>query len=58
MNKLAFSENIVNLRHKSKITQEQLADFLAVDRSAMSNELGKMRDDGLIEFEKNRFTLL
>ena len=38
--------------------RQQLADFLSVDRSAMSNELGKMRDDGLIEFEKNRFTLL
>ena len=38
--------------------RQQLADFLSVDRSAMSNELGKMRDDGLIKFEKNRFTLL
>ena len=38
--------------------RQQLADFLSVDRSAMSNELGKMRDEGLIEFEKNRFTLL
>ena len=38
--------------------RQQLADFLSVDRSAMSNELSKMRDDGLIEFEKNRFTLL
>ena len=37
--------------------RQQLADFLAVDRSAMSNELGKMRDDGLLEFEKNHFTL-
>ena len=38
--------------------RQQLADFLSVDRSAMSNELGKMRAEGLIEFEKNRFTLL
>lgn len=37
--------------------RQQLADFLSVDRSAMSNELCKMRDEGLIEFEKNRFTL-
>ncbi|MBE5761798.1 MAG: Crp/Fnr family transcriptional regulator, partial [Clostridiales bacterium] len=28
------------------------------DRSAMSNELSKMRDEGMLEFEKNRFTLL
>ena len=38
--------------------RQQLADFLSVDRSAMSNELGKMRDEGLILFDKNEFTLL
>lgn len=37
--------------------RQQLADFLSVDRSAMSNELCKMRDEGLLEFEKNKFTL-
>ena len=38
--------------------RQQLADFLSVDRSAMSNELCKMRDEGLLEFEKNQFKLL
>ena len=38
--------------------RQQLADFLSVDRSAMSSELCKMRDEGLITFEKSRFTLL
>ena len=38
--------------------RQQLADFLSVDRSAMSNELCKMRDEGLIEFEKSYFKLL
>ena len=38
--------------------RQQLADFLSVDRSAMSSELGKMRGEGLILFEKNKFTLL
>ena len=33
--------------------RQQLADFLSVDRSAMSNELSKMRDEGLLAFEKN-----
>ncbi len=37
--------------------RQQLADFLGVDRSAMSNELCKMRHEGIIEFDKNRFTL-
>ena len=38
--------------------RQQLADFLSVDRSATSIELCKMRDEGLIEFEKNQFKLL
>jgi len=38
--------------------RQQLADFLSVDRSAMSNELCKLRDAGLLEFEKNQFRLL
>lgn len=38
--------------------RQQLADFLSVDRSAMSNELCKMRDEGLLQFERNKFTLL
>ena len=38
--------------------RQQLADFLSVDRSAMSNELCKMRDEGLLEFNKNAFKLL
>lgn len=38
--------------------RQQLADFLSVDRSAMSNELCKMRDEGLLEFERNHFKLL
>ena len=37
--------------------RQQLADFLSVDRSAMSNELCKMRDEGLLMFNKNSFTL-
>lgn len=39
-------------------SRQQLADFLCVDRSAMSNELCKMRDEGLLKFDKNEFTLL
>lgn len=38
--------------------RQQLADYLSVDRSAMSNELCKMRDEGLIRFEKSMFELL
>lgn len=38
-------------------TRQQLADYLAVERSGLSLELGKMRDEGLLEFNKNHFTL-
>ena len=38
--------------------RQQLADFLSVDRSAMSAELSKMRDEGLLEFNKNSFQLI
>lgn len=37
--------------------RQQLADYLGVDRSAMSNELSKMQKDGLITYHKNDFTL-
>ena len=38
--------------------REQLADYLAVERSAMSRELSKLRCDGYIQYTKNRFTLM
>lgn len=37
--------------------RQELADFLSVDRSAMSAELGRMRAEGLIHFHKNYFEL-
>ena len=38
--------------------REELAQYLCVDRSAMSNELSKMRDDGLIRYNRNEFEFL
>ncbi len=38
--------------------RQQLADYLNVDRSALSNELSKMQREGLLWTEKNRFCLL
>ena len=37
--------------------RQQLAEYLSVDRSALSAELGKMRDEGMLEFRKNWFKL-
>lgn len=36
----------------------QLAEYLCVDRSALTRELNLMREQGLIDFEKNTFRIL
>ena len=35
----------------------ELAEYLCVDRSALTRELAKMKDDGLIDFHKNYFRI-
>lgn len=52
------SERQKNSTFTIPFNRQQLADFLSVDRSAMSNELSKMRNEGLIKFNKSKFTLL
>ena len=37
--------------------RQQFADYLAVDRSALSAELSRMQRDGIIRYEKSRFTI-
>lgn len=41
-----------------RLSREQLAQFLCVNRSALSNELSKMKKEGLIDFKGSRFTIL
>lgn len=38
--------------------RQELADYLCIDRSAMSKELGRLRDEGILTFQKNNFELL
>ena len=38
-------------------SRQQLADYLGVERSGRSVELGKMRDEGLLDFHKSHFLL-
>ena len=38
-------------------SRQQLADYLGVERSGLSSELGKMNRDGLIDFHKSHFVL-
>ena len=49
--------------HKStrfaiNMDRQLMADFLGVERSALSRELSRMKADGLIDYHKNHFTLL
>jgi len=46
--------------HKFSIplNREEMADYLCVDRSALSHELARMKKDGFIDYRKNCFTLL
>ncbi len=37
--------------------RQELADYLNLDRSALSKELGKMKTEGLLDFRKNHFIL-
>ncbi len=55
--------NTVSLQRGTKefdipFDRQQLADYLNVERTALSKELGKMQSDGIINFRKNHFRLL
>ena len=38
-------------------SRQQLADYLGVERSGLSQELGKMKKDGLLDYRKSHFVL-
>ena len=55
-----FSEQALlqgGYRFSIPFNRQQLADYLGVDRSALSNELSKLKREGLIAYEKNTFIL-
>ena len=58
---MAYLNTVSLQRHSRKFSipfdRQQMADYLNLDRAALSKELGKMRDDGLIAFRKNQFEL-
>lgn len=39
------------------LDRQALAEYLCVNRSALSRELSRIRNDGILEFNKNRFTI-
>lgn len=38
--------------------RQELADYLCVDRSALSSELGKLQKEGFLRFRRNHFALV
>lgn len=53
----------VSIQKKSRefdipFDRQQMADYLNLDRTALSKELGKMKTDGILAFRKNHFRLI
>lgn len=58
---ISYLSYLARMQQSNRITvplnRQEMADYLGVERSALSGELGKMKRDGLIEFHKNVFVL-
>ena len=54
-----FSQNVskYGASFKLPLSREDMAAYLGTNRSALSRELGKMRDEGIIEFERSSFKI-
>lgn len=59
---LSFLSDMAYINNSHKFTidfnRQELADYLYVDRSALSSELSKLHVKGLINYKKNYFELL
>lgn len=53
----AQAEQAHSSRFRIPFDRQQLADFLGVERSAMSTELNKLKKAGMIDFDKKDFKL-
>jgi CRP-like cAMP-binding protein len=51
------SQKFGKTRFSIQFNRQELADYLCVDRSALSNELSKLQDEGLLSFSHNEFQL-
>ncbi len=68
LSKLTLREKIIALfstfAHRDERTftlpfdRNDMADYLGANRSALSRELSRMKAEGIIDYRKNRFTLL
>lgn len=58
---LSFLSEQAKIKQKNEFeiefNRQELADYLSVERSAMSRELSKLKAEGLLDFRKNSFRL-
>ncbi|MBQ9068374.1 MAG: Crp/Fnr family transcriptional regulator [Eggerthellaceae bacterium] len=52
------SQDVGSSRFTIPFDRQQLADYLSVDRSALSSCLGALKREGIIDFRKNSFELM
>jgi CRP-like cAMP-binding protein len=59
---LAFLISEAQKNHASSfkiaLNRNELADFLCIDRSAMSREMARLKEEGVINYNKNQFQIL
>jgi CRP-like cAMP-binding protein len=56
---LSIQAQVQNARYfEIPLGRVELAEYLCVDRSALTRELAKMKEDGLIDYDKNCFRIL
>ena len=55
---LSYQSELQGSNHiEISMNRQQLADYLSLDRSALSKELGRMKADGILDYHKNVFIL-
>lgn len=52
------SEKACSENFKIAFSRDELASYLAVDRASLSRSLSQLKNEGLIDFKKERFTIL
>ncbi|HCX65263.1 MAG TPA: transcriptional regulator [Eubacteriaceae bacterium] len=52
------SEHKSSLKFELNINRNEMADFLNVSRPSMSREMGKMKEEGLIDYKRNQVEIL
>lgn len=62
-NRITTYLNSQSVKHKSlefdiPFDRQQMADYLNIERSVLSKELGSMQSEGLISFRKNHFKII